>query len=179
MARALDDLPYRPCVGIALFNANGHVFVGRRKDAQDGSEEMRAAWQMPQGGIDPGEDPYEAAIRELHEETGISSIAPLGEAPDWLDYDLPPELLGKVWKGRFRGQTQKWFAFRFTGLESEINIHAPPGGHEPEFVEWRWRALAEIPATIVAFKRPVYREVARIFARFAAGDATVIRGSSQ
>jgi putative (di)nucleoside polyphosphate hydrolase len=177
MAPRPEDLPYRPCVGIALFNAAGAVFVGRRKDSQGGPAEMRDAWQMPQGGIDAGEDPRTAALRELYEETGVSSVALLGEAPDWLSYDLPPELLGKVWKGRYRGQTQKWFAFRFTGADAEIEIHAPPGGHEAEFVEWRWAPLAEIPQTIVAFKRPVYEEVARIFAPFAGKSATVMRRS--
>ncbi len=127
MTGDLKSLPLRPCVGIALFNAGGEVFVGRRKDGQSGSEEMRNAWQMPQGGVDPGEDTLAAAKRELLEETGVSSVALLGESPGWLDYELPPELLGKVWKGRYRGQTQKWYAFRFTGPETEINIHTPAG----------------------------------------------------
>jgi putative (di)nucleoside polyphosphate hydrolase len=171
------ELPYRPCVGIALFNRRGEVFAGRRKDGEGGAPELRLAWQMPQGGIDPGEDPYQAAIRELYEETSISSIALLGEAPGWLTYDLPPELLGKVWKGRYRGQSQKWFAFRFTGEESEINIDAPPGGHKPEFAEWRWMPLQEMPGAIVSFKRAIYSELARVFAEFSVSDATVIRGS--
>jgi putative (di)nucleoside polyphosphate hydrolase len=158
-------------VGIALFNAKGEVFVGRRKDGQKGSAEMRQAWQMPQGGIDPGEQPLAAAIRELYEETSVASIKLLGEAPDWLSYDLPPELRGKAWKGRFRGQTQKWFAFRFTGTDSEINILEPPDGHEQEFVAWRWQALSDAADLIVGFKRPVYTEIARIFEVFSVPDA--------
>lgn len=175
--KALDDLPYRPCVGIALFNRHGDVFVGRRLDGQTGSQEMQTAWQMPQGGIDPGEEPYPAALRELYEETGVSSVELLAEAPDWLSYDLPPELLGKAWKGRYKGQTQKWFALRFTGEESEINILNPPGGHEAEFVEWRWQSLRSTPELIVAFKRPVYGAVAQIFEKFSVSDGTVTKQS--
>jgi putative (di)nucleoside polyphosphate hydrolase len=177
MAASLADLPYRPCVGIALFNHKGEVFAGRRKDGQSGSQEMRLAWQMPQGGIDPGEEPYPAALRELLEETGVSSVALLGESPGWLSYDLPPELLGKAWKGRYRGQTQKWFALRFTGSDSEINILHPPGGHDPEFIEWRWQSLAGTPQMIVSFKRPVYEEVARLFAEFSVPVETVMKQS--
>jgi putative (di)nucleoside polyphosphate hydrolase len=170
-------LPYRPCVGIALFNAQGEVFVGRRKDAQSGPNDRRFAWQMPQGGIDPGEEPKDAAIRELYEETGVSSMMVLAESPDWLSYDLPVDLQGMLWKGKYRGQTQKWFACRFTGADNEINILHPPGGHEPEFIEWRWQSLASTPELIVGFKQAVYQEVARIFAVFSVPDATVITHS--
>ena len=164
MAQDLAKLPYRPCVGIALFNAAGEVFVGRRVSMDGEASATDHPWQMPQGGIDAGEDPKLAAIRELQEETNITSVVFLREAPDWLAYDLPPHLLGKVWKGRFRGQTQKWFAFRFTGDDGEINISAPAGGHKPEFVEWRWLPLTDIASHVVPFKRKIYEDVARIFA---------------
>jgi putative (di)nucleoside polyphosphate hydrolase len=172
-----QDLPYRPCVGIALFNRAGLVFAGRRKDGQTGSRDMQLAWQMPQGGIDEDEAPLAAAKRELMEETGVRHVALLGEAPEWLHYDLPPELVGKAFKGRYRGQRQKWFAFRLIGLDSEINIEAPPGGHEPEFIEWRWQPLADAPDAIVAFKRPVYEQIARIFAVYAVPDETIRKHS--
>src|SRR5262249_20195630 len=131
---ALDCLSYRPSVGIMLFNRSGLVFVGRRRKEniperlQEGYE-----WQMPQGGIDAGEDPYHAALRELREETNIVSTTFMAESPEWYCYDLPGEALRKSWKDRFRGQRQKWFALRFDGPESEIDIVEPAGGHRPEF----------------------------------------------
>jgi putative (di)nucleoside polyphosphate hydrolase len=138
--KKFDELPYRPCVGLAVFNAQGLVFVGRRLS---GPEHVDAthAWQMPQGGIDDDEDPYEAALRELYEETSIRSIRKLGEVGDWLKYDIPRDIVGQAWKGKYRGQKQKWYALRFTGDESEIDIATPGGGeHKPEFVEWRWKS---------------------------------------
>src|SRR6202166_3607172 len=134
----IEDLPYRPCVGTMVLNRAGRVFIGRRTSGPEHLD-MVHAWQMPQGGVDPGEDPWPAALRELNEETSIRSVERLGEMADWLDYDIPRELVGQAWHGRYRGQTQKWYALRFTGEEREINVAAPGGGaHEPEFVEWRW-----------------------------------------
>ncbi|MDJ1157546.1 RNA pyrophosphohydrolase [Chelatococcus sp. SYSU_G07232] len=161
----LDDLPYRPCVGVMLLNSAGLVFVGRRP--MEGGVDLAAAdyaWQMPQGGIDPGEDPYEAALRELYEETNVRSVALLAETPGWLRYDLPAELVGKAWKGRYRGQAQKWYALRLTGDETEIDIRSPAGGHAPEFEAWRWERMERLPELIVPFKRPVYEQVVAAFA---------------
>ncbi|CAD5279942.1 RNA pyrophosphohydrolase [Bosea sp. 62] len=159
---------YRPCVGLALFNPAGLVFVGRR--ANRSQREHTAPgheWQMPQGGIDAGEQPIEAAYRELREETNVSSVSLLAEAPDWLSYDLPREIGREAWRGKYRGQSQKWFAFRFDGDESEIDIQSPGGGHKPEFDAWRWVPLAETAELIIPFKREVYREVVRQFAGIA------------
>jgi len=157
-----NSLPYRPCVGVALFNAAGEVFIGERRD---GSEHARVemAWQMPQGGIDADEDPLAAAHRELFEETSVSSVRLLAEAPGWVTYDLPSDLLGVAWKGRYRGQRQKWFAFRFEGREAEINVLSPPDGHKPEFVSWRWERLERLPNLVVPFKRGVYEQVVAAF----------------
>lgn len=154
-------LPYRPCVGVMLLNADGLVFVGARAG---GNEAMRLekVWQMPQGGIDAGEDPLSAARRELYEETGIRSAELLFEAPNWITYDLPPELVGKAWKGKWRGQTQRWFAFRFTGVESEINLDVAGSG-DPEFLEWSWMAMSELVDMVVPFKRAAYVEVVAAF----------------
>lgn len=163
-----EDLPYRRNVGIMLLNRQGHVFVGRRR-AESGPEHVdhAHAWQMPQGGIDDGEDPFPAALRELAEETGVTSVSLLAEAPHWLTYDLPPDVAKAAWKGKYRGQTQKWFAFRFEGDESEINILAPPGGHKPEFEEWRWAAMVDVPSLIIPWKRAVYDEVVTLFRHLA------------
>lgn len=166
MSKSPAELPYRPCVGLAVFNAEGLVWVGRRADAP-GEEEGRGAWwQMPQGGIDEGEEPADAALRELIEETGIRSVTIVGETKDWLRYDLP----GKAWGGRYRGQKQKWFALRFLGEESEIDIE-PAEGHKVEFTEWRWAPLAEVAELIVPFKREVYLAVIEAFAEHGRPDA--------
>lgn len=153
-------LPYRPCVGIMVINTAGLVWVGRRFGTPN--EGPGGWWQMPQGGIDDGEEPVVAARRELREETGIVSIEIIGESPGWHTYDLPPELLGTAWGGRFRGQKQKWFAVRFTGVDSEIDITAPPG-HEAEFEAWRWISPEDLADMIVPFKRAVYAQVVRDF----------------
>ncbi len=162
-----EALPYRPCVGIMVLNRAGLVFIGRRFD--DGPEhiDLTHAWQMPQGGIDPGEEPWPAALRELHEETNISSVERLGEIAEWLTYDIPHDLVGRAWKGRYRGQTQKWFAMRFLGNESEVDIANPDGVAHAEFSAWRWEPLQNIPELVVPFKRAVYERVAREFDKFA------------
>ena len=160
------ELPYRDCVGVAVFNAHGNVFLGQRKSEgdPDKSADQGFAWQMPQGGIDHGEDPLRAALRELHEETSITSVSLLAEAPEWIYYDLPDELVGVAWKGKYRGQRQRWFAFAFTGPDSEIDVLTPGGGkHKPEFSAWRWEKLSRAPSLIVPFKRPAYEEVVEAF----------------
>lgn len=162
-----DALPYRPCVGIALIAPSGGVFVGRRrKDA--GPEHVAGPhmWQMPQGGIDPGEDPEAAARRELFEETNVppDAVELLAEIPDWLAYDLPPAVMKQAWKGRYRGQSQKWFAYGFLGSEALIDVQRPGGGaHKAEFDAWRWARMSELADLIVPFKRPVYESVAAAF----------------
>ena len=161
-----ETLPYRPCVGQMVINWNGHVWLGRRADFKDDAEGRGSWWQMPQGGIDPGEDPATAARRELFEETAIRSVDTIAELPRWLTYDLPPELIGKAWGGRYRGQKQRWFAYRFLGDDSEINI-VPPPEHKAEFVEWRWSPVTELIDLIVPFKRDVYRDVLAAFAPLA------------
>ncbi|MCO5162135.1 MAG: RNA pyrophosphohydrolase [Mesorhizobium sp.] len=168
--RAIDPekLPYRPCVGIMVLNRDGLVWAGRRIAEQD--SEMSGAtklWQMPQGGIDKGEDPLPAARRELYEETGMKSVSLLAEAPGWFNYDLPKEVLGIALKGKYRGQTQKWFAFRFEGDESEIAIDPPPGGHTAEFDRWEWKPMQELPELIVPFKRGIYERVVAAFRHLA------------
>ena len=151
----MTDLPYRPCVGVMLLNPQGKVFVGQRID------NTLEAWQMPQGGIDPGEVPLDTAIRELGEETGIGPehVALIAEAPGEFSYDLPPELIGKVWKGKYRGQTQRWFLFRFTGTDADVRIET----EHPEFRAWRWADPADLPDIIVPFKRALYAEVLAAF----------------
>jgi putative (di)nucleoside polyphosphate hydrolase len=159
-----ESLPYRPCVGLMILNAESLVWVGRRIAETDGEMAGRKRlWQMPQGGIDAGEEPIDAARRECFEETGMESLKLIAEAPDWINYDLPADRIGVVWKGKYRGQTQKWFAFRFHGDEREIRVNPPPGGHKPEFDRWAWRPMADLPGLIVPFKRKVYEEVVRAF----------------
>jgi putative (di)nucleoside polyphosphate hydrolase len=158
-----SSLPYRPCVGTMVLNRDGLVFIGRRTEGPE-HVDLTHVWQMPQGGIDEGEEPYPAALRELAEETSIRSVEKLGEIPDWLHYDLPPELVKHAWKGRYRGQKQKWYALAFTGDDSEIDIVHPAGGHEPEFVEWRWEPMRNLPDLVIPFKRAVYQRVVDAFA---------------
>lgn len=151
----LSTLPYRPCAGVMLINPGGLIFAGRRKD------NPVAAWQMPQGGIDAGEKPRAAALRELWEETGVTPdlVEFVAKSPGWLTYDLPEELLGRAWGGKFRGQRQRWFLFRFLGRDDQIDIAT----EHPEFSEWRWVTADEMLASIVPFKRAVYAEVVGTF----------------
>jgi putative (di)nucleoside polyphosphate hydrolase len=160
-----DQLPYRPCAGLLVLNRQGRAFIGRRVDGPEHVDNTHV-WQMPQGGIDPGEDPWPAALRELQEETNITSVTRLGEIAEWLTYDIPPAILGQAWKGKYRGQTQKWFALRFTGDEREIDIEHPAGGHKPEFAEWRWEPLPNLPELVVPFKRKTYERVVAEFLKF-------------
>ena len=159
-----EDLPYRPCVGVVLFNRDGRVFLGRRKRRRGPKATIGHEWQMPQGGIDKGEAPRAAALRELYEETNVASVSILAEAPEWLSYDLPPDVAASRWRGRYRGQRQKWFAFRFEGLDSEIDIDRPARGvHAPEFDAWRWERIEALPALVIPFKREVYEVVVATF----------------
>lgn len=150
----LEDLDpeYRPCVGIMLLNNDGLVLIAKRVDLND------MAWQMPQGGIDAGESPAEAAMRELEEELGTASAEIIAECPRWLQYDLPPEY--RRWKGKYKGQTQRWFAMRFTGSESEIQ---PQQVETPEFSDWKWVPMATVPSLIIEFKRDIYDAVVAEF----------------
>ena len=150
------ELSYRPCAGIVLFNEDGHVFCGKRR--ADKLPADAPLWQLPQGGIDEGENPLDAAFRELAEETGISSAELIYEIPDWLHYDLPEHLIGTALKGKFRGQKQKWFAMRFTGNDADINLAAHS---QIEFDDWAWRPLAECVELVIGFKKPIYEELLR------------------
>ena len=154
------EMTYRPCVGVMLLNGKGRVWFGRRSDKIN-DEGVGHWWQMPQGGIDEGEDPKLACLRELYEETGVRSAHVIAEAPEWFNYDLPEHLIGKSWGGRYRGQTQKWFALRFTGDDSEISLEPP--GHKQEFDLWRWATMDEIVRDVVPFKRQVYQKVVDAF----------------
>lgn len=156
-------LPYRRNVGAVLFGPDRRVLVARRADVPN-AEGAAGGWQMPQGGIDADEDPRVAVLRELREEIGTDQAEVIGEHPDWLTYDLPPELIGRAWGGRYRGQTQRWLALRFLGVESDIRLDLDP---HPEFDAWRWVALSELPALAVPFKRAIYETLAASFARFA------------
>ncbi len=148
-------LPYRRNVGVMLVNAAGHVFVGQRLDSEV------PAWQMPQGGIDKGEEPQEAALRELEEEIGVSPslVTVEAETEGWLSYDLPHDIVPRIWKGRYKGQEQKWFLLRFNGEDSQVNIQT----EHPEFSEWCWLPADEVLGQIVPFKRPVYEQVIAAF----------------
>jgi putative (di)nucleoside polyphosphate hydrolase len=168
----VNDLPYRPNVGAVLFNCNGLVFVGRRTDIRNVSRSARG-WQLPQGGIDEGEDPTAAVFRELEEEIGTRQAEVIGEHPDWLTYDLPADLLGVAWRGQYRGQRQRWFAMRFKGKDSDIHLDL---SRSPEFDAWRWVELSELPSLVVPFKRPIYHVLVASFERFAGGcDQSDIR----
>ncbi len=164
-----QNLPYRPCVGVTVINRNGLVFIGRRSEGPEHIDETHV-WQMPQGGIDHGEDPWPAALRELYEETSIRSVERVGEIADWLSYDIPHDIVGQAWGGKYRGQTQKWYALRFTGDDSEIDIATPGGGlHHPEFIGWRWEPIANLPSLVVPFKRATYERVVAEFSKFTTG----------
>lgn len=162
-----STLPYRPCVGLMVINRAGLVWVGRRigslpqRSLAASKGQIGGWWQMPQGGIDDGEEPAAAALRELAEETGMRSAEIVAESRAWHPYDLPPNLVGRAWGGRYRGQTQKWFLLRFTGQDAEIDIS--PRDHDPEFDTWRWADIDELDALIVPFKRDVYVQVVAEF----------------
>ncbi|MBA95981.1 MAG: RNA pyrophosphohydrolase [Sulfitobacter sp.] len=151
----IASLPYRPCVGVMLVNADGHVFVGQRKDRD------QDAWQMPQGGIEKDEHAEIAALRELEEETGVmaNSVSVVAQTDGWLPYELPHDLVPKIWKGRFRGQQQKWFLLRFHGRDDDINLDT----EHPEFSAWRWLPVDDLVDNIVPFKRDVYEAVVAAF----------------
>lgn len=159
----MSTLPYRPNVGAALFNRAGLVFVARRADFPN-AEGAPGGWQLPQGGIDADEDPAVAVFRELEEEIGTARARIVGEHPEWLTYDLPPELVGKALGGKYRGQRQRWFALRFEGEDADIRLDLDP---HPEFDAWRWAPLAELPALAVPFKLPIYQMLAHGFADYA------------
>lgn len=165
---SIEALPYRLCVGVALFNRDGLVWTGQRSDKDAEGEGSGHWWQMPQGGLDDDEEPKAAAFRELYEETSVKDVSLIREASDWFAYDLPPELVGQSWKGRYRGQKQKWFAMRFEGADADIDVLHPGDGHKPEFSEWRWERLERLPELIVPFKRPVYEQVVEAFSDLAA-----------
>lgn len=154
----IQKLPYRSCVGVMLVNAEGKVFVGQRIDT------AATAWQMPQGGIDPGEDARDAALRELWEETGVPAelVRIEAETLDWIRYELPDDLVGKIWKGRYCGQQQRWFLMRFLGTDDQIRIET----EHPEFSQWRWLDPRELVSNIVPFKRQVYSTVVKEFAKY-------------
>lgn len=151
-----DTLPYRPCAGMMVLNKADQVFVARRLDM------VTEYWQMPQGGIDKNEDPADAAFRELEEEIGTRNVSLIYSLDEWLTYDLPDDLMGKIWKGKFRGQKQKWFLFRFLGEDNEINIVT----EHPEFGEWKWENIDRLTQLIVPFKRDIYETVIEKFTPF-------------
>ncbi|MEQ9172996.1 MAG: RNA pyrophosphohydrolase [Rhodospirillales bacterium] len=153
-----DPRPYRPGVGALLLNSAGRVWVGER--IRRAGQQMEYPWQLPQGGLDEGEEPRDAVIRELEEETGTARAEIIGETPDWLTYDLPADVRDRVWKGRFRGQRQKWYALRFLGTDEDFDLNTH---HKPEFSSWRWAPMAELPALVVPFKRGLYHDLLAAF----------------
>jgi len=154
--KEIEGLPYRPCVGMLLLNPAGKVFVGRRIDS---AREADNIWQMPQGGIDKGETPEQAVLREMAEELGTDKAEIVAESRQWLHYDLPDHLIGKVWKGRYRGQKQRWFALRFLGTDGDIDLAT----EHPEFDAWQWVDLDDVPGLVIPFKRDTYRAVVSEF----------------
>jgi len=160
----MTDLPYRANVGAALFDRRGLVFIAHRADLPNANG-FAGGWQLPQGGIDEHEEPAVAVLRELAEEIGTAEAEIIGEHPEWLTYDLPAELIGHALGGRYRGQRQRWYALRFTGVDADIRLDRDP---HPEFDAWRWIPLTELPSLAVDFKRPIYEALVRSFARFAA-----------
>lgn len=164
MTSKFDHLSYRPCVGIMLLNSDRKVWIGRR--ISEGNTEYSGSpkrWQMPQGGIDKNENPEVASMRELKEETGVTSVTLLAQTENWLTYDLPEHLLGSGLKGKFRGQKQMWFAYEFTGKDSEIQIDPPANDEPAEFDQWRWEDMKNLPDLIVDFKRGLYEQVVKEF----------------
>jgi len=164
-----DTRPWRRCVGLMLFGPDGRVFVGNRIDAPGDH------WQMPQGGIDEGEDPRDAALRELHEEIGTDKAEIIAEYPGWLKYDLPQDLSRRIWSGRYRGQMQRWFALRFTGDDADIDL----ARHHPEFEAWRWEEIDRLPELVVGFKQKIYRDVVEAFRHMATGTSQSAAGTSR
>ncbi|MBL6931546.1 MAG: RNA pyrophosphohydrolase [Rhodospirillales bacterium] len=156
-----EKLPYRPCAGAMLINNEGKVFVARRIDTPGN------AWQMPQGGIDDGEDTSKAVLRELREETGIDKVEIIAESANWRNYDLPKDLIGKLWGGKYRGQRQKWFLIRFLGVDKDINLEAHGS---PEFSDWRWVGIDEIVDLIVPFKQTLYADIVAEFRTLVEGS---------
>ncbi len=156
---------YRPCVGVMLFNPEGLVWIGRRFEKQN-DDGIGKWWQMPQGGIDEGEDIEAAAMRELYEETGIKAATVVARSKDWYHYDLPEHLIGKSWNGKYRGQKQIWFALRFDGKDADISLKVQ--GHKQEFDQWRWAKMDEMLDLIIPFKREVYVEVIKEFGHLGA-----------
>jgi len=157
----IDALPYRPNVGIMLINSDGLIFAAQRLDAARLLGAPVEAWQMPQGGVDEGEDTRVAALRELEEETGVppALVQVVAETTDWLTYDLPPEVVGRIWKGKYRGQKQKWYLLRYLGRDDQIDLDQP----HPEFSDWRWIDAEAMIEAIVPFKRDIYRQVVAVF----------------
>ena len=145
-----EALPYRQCAGIVLFNYTGMVLVGKRID------QITEAWQMPQGGIDENEEPLEAALRELEEEINTANVEILAESKNWHKYDLPKNLRGKLWKGRYRGQNQKWFAMKYLGDDKQIQ---PQSVKKPEFNDWKWIDIEDLPRVAIKFKQDIYRSI--------------------